>query len=184
MRTTNSHLQTSTEWRYGLPAVLLHWTLAVLLTVMVGLGWYMMSIEDAPNSGWYFDLHKSLGLLVFGLVCARLLWRLTHRPEALPQHLPKWETGIASLTHFLLYICMVLIPLTGALGASFSNKGIAFFGLPLPTFWTANHDIAETFFSIHSAAAWGLIIVVSLHALAGIKHLLINRDNVFQRMWF
>ena len=46
---------------YSSPAKLLHWTLALLLPVQIGMGWYMLSIEDQPGSGWYFALHISLG---------------------------------------------------------------------------------------------------------------------------
>jgi len=28
------------------------------------------------------------------------------------------------------------------------------------------------------------VTVIVLHALAGLKHLLIDKDKVFQRMWF
>lgn len=48
--------------RYSYPAKLLHWTLALLLPVQIGIGWYMLSIEDQPGRDWYFALHISLGL--------------------------------------------------------------------------------------------------------------------------
>ena len=34
----------------------------------------------------------------------------------------------------------------------------------------------------HSVTTWILVGLISLHALAGLKHLLIDRDGVFQRM--
>ena len=70
----------STDWKYAKPAVILHWLLAVLIASLVGVGWYMMSIEDDPGSDWYFNLHKSFGIVVFGLVLLRIIWRGTHRP--------------------------------------------------------------------------------------------------------
>jgi cytochrome b561 len=65
-----------------------------------------------------------------------------------------------------------------------SNKGIVFFGTALPRVLDANHDLAETFFEAHSFTAWILVALVSLHVLAGLKHLLVEKDGVFQRMWF
>ena len=47
---------------YLFPAKFFHWSLALLLPVQIGLGWFMLSIEDQPGSGWYFALHVSLGL--------------------------------------------------------------------------------------------------------------------------
>src|SRR3569833_658332 len=175
--------QTSTDWRYSETAVFLHWLLAVLIAGMAGLGWYMMSIEHAPNAPWYFNLHKSIGLLIFGLVLIRAIWRLGHRPAELPASLPKWEVVAASITQWLMYACMLLQPITGFLGASYSKSGIIFFGIRLPTWRTPNHDTAEQFFEIHETLVWILVALVVLHAAAGLKHLLIDRDRVFQRMW-
>lgn len=172
------------DWHYAPPAVALHWLLAFLIAALVGLGWYMLSIEDRPDSGWYFNLHKSFGLLVFALVLLRILWRFNHKPAELPARLPQWQARFASLTHWLLYACMIVMPVTGFIGASFSKSGVAFFGMKLPVWAAPDHGVAEQFFSIHSIVAWVLVALVALHALAGFKHLLINKDGVFQRMWF
>ncbi|WP_034295270.1 cytochrome b [Herbaspirillum sp. RV1423] len=170
--------------QYSVPAKLLHWILAVLFIGMVGLGWYMMDIEDSPGSDWYFNLHKSIGLLVIGLVILRAAWRLTHRPAPLPMATPSWQIVASTISHWALYALMFALPLIGIIGAAFSKSGLAFFGSPLPRVVTENHDVAEFFFSVHSFAAWILVILVCLHVLAGLKHLLIDKDGVFQRMWF
>ncbi|WP_034294396.1 cytochrome b [Herbaspirillum sp. RV1423] len=170
--------------RYTAPARLLHWTLAILLIGMVGLGWYMMSIEDAPGSDWYFNLHKSVGLLVLLLVLLRAVWRLLHQPAPLPLATPPWQIIASTVSHWVLYALMLALPLIGAIGAAFSKSGLIFFGTPLPRLVAPDHDVAELFFSMHSFAAWILVILVSLHVLAALKHLLIDRDGVFQRMWF
>lgn len=171
-------------WRYGAPAIALHWLLAVLIGGMAGLGWYMMTIEKQPAGPWYFDLHKSAGLTVLALVALRVLWRLFHTPARLPASLPAWEAGLSSVTHRLLYGCMIVMPVTGLLGASYTRSGVKFFGLSLPHWKTPDHDTAELFFSIHSVTVWVLVALVAVHAAAGLKHLLVDRDAVFQRMWF
>lgn len=169
---------------YAAPAKLLHWILAILLIGMVGLGWYMMDIEDSPGSDWYFNLHKSVGLLVIALVVLRAAWRLTHRPAPLPLATPPWQMMASAISHWVLYALMLALPLIGAMGAAFSKSGLIFFGIPLPRLIAPNHDIAELFFSAHSFGAWILVILICVHVLAGLKHLLIDRDGVFQRMWF
>ena len=184
IKASTSYSALNSSWRYGGPAILLHWLLALLLTGMVALGWFMMEIEGTPGSDWYFDLHKSIGLIVATLVLLRLLWRAGHAPQALPAHLPQWQMKFATLTHWLLYAAMVVMPVTGFIGASLSKDGVAFFGLALPVWASPNHDLSEQFFGIHAIAAWVLVAVVALHALAGLKHLLVDKDGVFQRMWW
>ena len=169
---------------YAPLAVVLHWTLAVLITGMVALGWYMMEIEDDPGSIWFFNLHKSIGLVIAGLVLLRLVWRLGHRPAPLPASLPFWQVNVSRATHGLLYAAMIAMPTFGIIGSLLSKKGIVFFGSALPRVFEANHDLAEVFFDAHSFTTWILVVLVSLHVLAGLKHLLVDKDGVFQRMWF
>lgn len=170
------------DWKYGKMAVLLHWSIAVLIAVLLGLGWTMMAIEDDPGSKWYFDLHKSLGLLVLALIVLRIVWRLTHRPAPLPATLPRWQVKLSQWTQGALYLAMLAMPVLGLVGASFSKKGVAFFGIPLPSWAAPNHDTAEQFFGLHGTLAWVLVALIALHAIGGLKHLWVDKDTVFQRM--
>ena len=75
-------------WRYSRPAIFFHWVLAALIPFQIGLGWYMLSIEDTPGSSAYFALHVSLGLTAALLIALRVILRLRNRPAALPATLP------------------------------------------------------------------------------------------------
>lgn len=172
------------RWHYATPAIFLHWTLAILIATLVAVGWYMMSIEDDPGSERFFNLHKSVGIVVFALVLLRIVWRLGHKPAALPPSVPGWEVTASLLAQRLLYACMFLLPIIGFIGASYSKDGIRFFGQQLPRMVAANHDMAERFFGIHVTLAWVMVAIIALHAAGGLKHLLLDKDGVFQRMWF
>jgi cytochrome b561 len=171
-------------WRYGMPAIVLHWVLAVLIAFLVVLGWSMMTVERQPEGPFYFDLHRSFGLLAAVLVALRVGWRFTHGPAALPAKLPRWQVQASSATHWLLYVCMVVLPITGFVGSQYSKAGIRFFGLPLPTWTEPVRSVSHLMFTVHSATVWVLVALVIVHAAAGFKHLLVDRDAVFQRMWF
>ena len=172
------------NWHYALPALVLHWLVALLTVLMAALGWYMVSIEDTPGSGWFFALHKSFGLTVLGLMLLRWLWRTSHRPGPLPASVTVLQARIAAFTHVLLYLCLFLMPLSGALGAAFSKSGLAFFGHALPRIVAPDHAMSERLFGLHGVVLWVLVALLVLHVAAGLKHLLIDRDGVFQRMWF
>jgi cytochrome b561 len=180
---SDANARSPTITRYDLVAVSFHWVLAVLIPGMIALGWYMMSIEKQPGSPWYFNLHKSIGLVIIALVLLRLLWRLTHKPPTLPSTVPGWQATAARWVQWLLYAAMIVMPLVGLTGALFSKGGIKFFGSAIPRLVAPDHGISETFFTAHSFIAWVLVVLISLHVLGGLKHLLIDKDGVFQRMW-
>ena len=182
---SNRHTAASMEqfvWRYSRPAIVLHWALALLLTLTTAVGWIMMAFENEPGSGWIFDMHKSFGLVIASLVAARVVWRLTHRPQALPASVPRWQARLAAAAQGALYVLIVLLPVTGYVGASYSKAGVRFFGWATPRWAVPDHDTAEQFFDVHSVLVWVLVALVSVHVLGALKHLLLDKDGVFQRM--
>jgi len=176
-------MQASTPWRYSTPAIVLHWLLALLIVFMAALGWWMMTVEHEPGGERWFDLHKSIGLVVFTLVLLRILWRIFHRPEPLPAGMARWQVVLAEGVQWLLYVAMVLLPVTGIVGASYSRAGLAFFGTALPRWVEANRATAHQFFEWHETLVWITVVLVVLHAAGAVKHL-VDRDRIFQRMWF
>jgi cytochrome b561 len=172
------------DWRYAPVAVVLHWLLATLIVGMLVLGFYMVAVEDDPGAERWFGLHQTVGLVVFVLVLARAAWRLRHRPAELPASVPRWEVIASRVVQWLLYAGMLLLPVTGFLGSSYSRAGITWFGMQLPRWRAVNRDTAEALFGVHETIVWCMLALVALHALAGLKHALIDRDRVFQRMWF
>ena len=173
----------SPAWRYSTPAIVLHWLLAALIAFMLALGWSMMTVEGEPEGHRWFNLHKSIGLVVLALVALRLLWRLAHRPEPLPAGVPAWQARLSAITQALLYVMMVALPATGVAGAMYSRAGLSFFGTALPHWVAPNRPVAKQFFELHETLVWVLVVFVGLHVAGGLKHLLVDRDQVFARMW-
>ncbi len=184
MNTKDAVFKIKTPWHYDRVSRLLHWLLAIILMGLLALGWYMTSIEDQPDSGKFFNLHKSIGLIAASLILIRLVWRGFHKPASLPATMARWQVKLAQLSHFLLYVCIIIMPMTGFIGASYSKHGVSFFGLTLPTWVSQNKEIAKNLLSAHGLIAWVLAILIAVHVLAAVKHLIIDRDKVFQRMWF
>ncbi len=174
-------------------AKLLHWLIALVIAGMVGLGVYMTDVQgDFQYKLWLYQLHKSFGVTLFALVLIRLAWRQVSPPPAMPADMPAWERRAAKAAHFGLYALMFALPLSGWARVSASPLAIPteVFGLfTLPHIpWLANLP-SETkqawepvFQTTHWAIAWALVAVVAVHALAALRHALILKDDVMQRM--
>ncbi len=170
-------------WHYDTLSRYLHWTVAFFIIGMLSVGIFMVYIADGSNNAVYFSLHKSFGVITGVMILIRILWRLQHKPAPLPGSVAAWQAKLANLMHFMLYACIMIMPLTGYFGSSFGKHGVALFGWPLPQWVTQNPKISEQLFDIHGVVAWILVTLIALHVLAAFKHLIVDKDGVFQRMW-
>ncbi|MEK7679196.1 MAG: cytochrome b/b6 domain-containing protein [Deltaproteobacteria bacterium] len=96
----------STEERYGLVSIALHWTMAVMIIWLFFWGEYMTGLEYTHP--WYHlapSLHKSLGLVVFALLVIRTVWMLINKKPT-PVPMPDWERITAALVqNFFIFFC-------------------------------------------------------------------------------
>jgi cytochrome b561 len=184
------HPTTSPRDSYNTVAIWLHWSMAALIVTNVCLG-FGHEWVDRPASLQMMWFHKSIGLTVLLLAVLRLVWRLTHRIPALPDHMPGWEKWGARLSHWLFYFLMISMPLVGWLMVSASprNAPIPFWGLEapkLPGFATMDMALRKaqthTYGERHEQLAWILIALVALHVLAALRHHFWNKDMVLHHM--
>jgi len=100
--------------RYDTTAISLHWLIAVLLIGLLALGKYMTGLEEAdPLRYTLTQWHKSFGIAVLLLAVVRVIWRLIHKPPALPANTLTFERIGSHLTHLAMYVLMVVIPVSG-----------------------------------------------------------------------
>ncbi|OGI67085.1 MAG: hypothetical protein A2W18_06715 [Candidatus Muproteobacteria bacterium RBG_16_60_9] len=169
---------------YTRTAIALHWILALLVGVMIALGLYMTDLpRNTPDRGWYFNLHKSLGLAAAAIILLRVVWRLRFTPPPHSLATPPWQAAAAMISHLALYACMVIMPLAGYLGSAFNKYGVKFFGVALPNWAWDDPRLREIFVTVHHWTARLLIALIVVHIAAALYHA-VRRDGVFRRMWF
>ena len=128
-----SSARQSTTAGYTHTAIALHWLIAIALAGTFALGLYMHELPLSPQKLKFYSWHKWAGVTIFLFVILRLVWRLGHRPPALPFLMPAWQRLAAEATHVLLYVLMFAVPLSGWLMSSAKGFQTVWFGvLPLP----------------------------------------------------
>lgn len=170
--------------RYTTPAIVLHWTIAVLIVGMLGVGTWMTDLKVSPTKISLYTWHKWMGLTVLLLVLIRLGWRLRHSAPALPAGLPNWQLLAAKMSHIALYVLMLAMPITGWLQNSAAGFPLTWFGLFKVPALIARDKASFAFWQqTHEVLAMVLMVLIAVHLLAAIKHAL-ARDGVFSRIWF
>jgi cytochrome b561 len=178
----DAQAQASGHERYTLPAIALHWIMALLLTGQVAVGLYMVELpKRTPEVATFYGLHKSIGLVALMLVTIRLWWRMrAQAPAAL--HTSAKQERAATSVHRLLYACMLLIPLTGFVGSNFGKHPVKFFGYALPHLGWDSPVVQAFFRYTHTAFVWLLCVLVALHLLGVILHLVTSGAAILRRM--
>lgn len=178
--------------RYTTGAIVLHWTIAILVLVQLVGGYAMTDILD-QNSPTQFDvyqLHKSFGITILLLTIARILWRLFNPPP--PEHpsVSRLERVLAHIVHFLFYALLLIVPLTGWViitVAPIQLDTVLFFAdfLPFPHLPflaslpdATRHAIEETGEGAHGFLAYTMLALVGLHVAGALKHQFAHRGYI------
>jgi cytochrome b561 len=175
--------------RYGPVAMLLHWVLAAMIVVSLGVGLYMTGLPLSPLRIKLYSWHKWAGIAILLLSALRLLWRLGHPPPALPApmaaRMPRWQRASYRLGQRLMYLLFFAVPLLGWAYSSALGVPVVWFGvLPLPDFVPVDRELAEALLQpLHKYSAFTLAGATLLHVAAALKHHWIDRDGLLQRMW-
>ena len=161
----------------------LHWLMAVLFIVNVGIGYYASTIPAgvAPRPA-LLDVHKSIGVTLFVLVLIRLIWRWTHPHPPLPTQFGPATRIASAVVHGVLYILMLGMPLSGYIDSIAGGHPFLWFGLfPVPILLERNKSLGDLGEKMHLVGAYAVYALVSLHIAAALWHGF-RRDGVLSRM--
>jgi cytochrome b561 len=173
----------NTESRYSTVSIALHWVMVVLL-ILVYATIEFRGIFPKGSGGRTLikEAHFMLGLTVFVLVWLRLFARsLGVAPKIVPA-LPNWQVLLSRLTHWALYLFMIGMPIFGWLIVSAEGHSVLFYGIELPPLIGENKELAKQIEGWHVLGGTVGYWLIGLHALAGIYHHYVQRDNTLLRM--
>jgi cytochrome b561 len=175
------------EPRYTAVAIAVHWLLALIILGAFAVGVYMTDLPFSPQRLKLYNWHKWAGITFLMFTVLRLVWRVTHRPPALPvavvNAMPGWQTRAYHATHHLMYLLFFAVPLIGWAYSSAAGFPIVWFGqIPLPDLLPVDKALAELIKPFHQLSALCLVALAGLHVAAALKHQWIDRDGLLLRM--
>ncbi|KJV80958.1 prokaryotic cytochrome b561 family protein [Rickettsia hoogstraalii str. RCCE3] len=106
-------LLTNTENSYGLIAKFFHWIMSIIVIVMLVVGFLMDNYIEPPLKWQLYGIHEATSIVVLSLVIIRLLWKFYNANVLLPTDLPNWQKKAANININLLYLLMLLMPISG-----------------------------------------------------------------------
>ena len=162
-------------------AIALHWATAVLVfaNFLLAQTWDWFA---KPTKGLMEDAHMSFGVLLAGVIVARIIWRW------LPGHqvtsiAAGWVRLASKGTHYVLYLLLIA---EAGLGFAFrwgAGRPMAFFGTGIPPLiGEMARPLRRQLREFHEWIGWAIIVLALLHAAAALYHHYVLKDRVLRRM--
>ena len=159
-----------------------HWLVVVLLAIEFAVGWLMPGIDESVTPAQLMNFHMSFGIAILAVMFLRFVWRFKQPVFAKEPGTPHWQEAIGSLTHYLLYIVVIALPLTGWWLASAHGWPVTLFNLftlPPLVSGSGTEQLADV---VHIGTGVVVLGLIGLHVLAALYHYFILKDRVLQRM--
>jgi cytochrome b561 len=179
---------------YSPVAKVLHWLVAlgvvallVLGTIMTRLGFSIQTTIDL------YQVHKSIGILVFVMMLGRLTWRVVSTPPGTPEGMDPARHTVALAIHGALYALLLTLPAVGWLqvsAAPIAFPTVLFGSIEVPPLqalaglpYEQRVEWSHLFSAIHRWMAWTMAALAGMH-IAGALIPQANGRRSLRRMWW
>lgn len=172
----------NTKNNYGKIARAFHWSIAILMIGMLFMGKFFGIF---PLDWNVMMFHKSTGLLILFLTSLRFIWKILSVKPAYSIEIPCWMRFVASFTHFILYLGLFFMPLSGWIMSKLEYP-ITFYNLFTLPHLTSSADKSLRHFAheVHEIFPNILIVLITLHIVAALYHHFKMKDNTLRKMLF
>jgi cytochrome b561 len=171
----------NTSNTYGLLAKLFHWVTFIALIIQIPFGLYLVELEFSDRRIDLENVHILVGISIFYLVLVRLIWKLFNPSPKSEHNFFKGQNLIAKTNHFLLYVSIFAITISGALKKLYMGETLNFL-LFKYGFDKDNFQLADIYYEVHIYANYLLIALITLHILAVIAHHILFKDKIIKKI--
>ena len=167
--------------RYGLLAKLFHWITFIALMAQVPFGFYLVGLEFSDRRIDLENIHILIGISVFYFVLIRLIWKLFNPIPKSEHSFFRGQALIAKANHFLLYLSIFSITISGVLKKLYMGEKLNFFIFQF-AFKESNFQLSDSFYTLHIYANYLLVALVSVHIIATVVHHVFFKDKILKKM--
>jgi cytochrome b561 len=180
--------------QYGPTARVLHWLTVLLVIAAWAMARFGEQLFDEGIDALHtataigLGLHLWAGLAVLGVAVFRFRWRIANRPpppevNEFGRWLISWTDPSARVTHYVLYVLLLVVPIFGMLLLFSEGKLLSAFGLAdIAPWFKTTRGIAHRLRQLHIVLANVLVIVAIFHAATAVLHYAVFGDSTLARM--
>lgn len=161
----------------------LHWLMGLLIIGLFVVGFIMVDMAPGESKWSIYGFHKSFGFLVLVFFFVRLSARLMTPPNIVDHSVSNLHYMLIKLSVPVLYIIMLMMPLSGFIMSDAGGYAVSFFGLfEVPSLFKGMKSLGETASWVHHNLAPFAAGIVVLHMMGAFFHHFILKDDTLTRM--
>lgn len=169
--------------KYAAPQIFLHW----LVLIFVILAYASMELKGFFPKGsdyraFFSIFHFSLGFSILVLMIVRLLIKQMYIKPGITPEPPVLQKVVAKITHGLIYVMFISLPILGILSLYFSGNEWSLFGINMPESYAPDIPLQKKLKSTHEFIANTGYYIIGLHVAASLFHHYFLHDNTLIRM--
>jgi len=176
--------------RYSLLQRLIHWAVAicVVFVLPMGLTLGVLGFDGVKNTfgmeatNFIYKYHKTFGVIILGLMTLRLAVRLVLGKPEYDEPLPSVSRVASGISHWLLYVLLLIQPVLGWTATSAGGFPIEFFNWKLPALLAKDPALSKSLYAVHGTFGLLLLVLITIHISAALAHRYMLRDTVMKRM--
>lgn len=173
----------NTEKQWGIVQQTLHWVVVLAVVIQLNIGFNLWRMTpDNPQWQKTLPIHAGIGFVILALMLYRLYWRRKHAVPKLPDTLTPGEKALAHATHYGLYGLLIAMPIVGYFLVSSHGHPVPFFNAQIPALIGENKILQHSLKGMHFLGAMALVLLLSMHIFAALRHAWSLRDGVMERM--
>ena len=160
-----------------------HWATVVIVLGLLTTALMHAQLHDAETRVLLLRIHRSLGVTVWLVTAARLLWRTTQAElPPFPVEMTRLHRAFVTMGEYCLYALLVIQPMTGFAATVARGRAFPLFWWEVQPLMPRYPALEDALFLAHRVGAWALIILITGHAAAALIHHFVLRDEVLARM--
>ena len=166
---------------YGILAKLFHWITFVILIAQIPFGFYLVGLEFSDRRIDLENIHILIGITVFYITLFRLIWKFLNTSPSETRSFFKGQVFIGKANHFLLYLSIFTITISGILKKLYMGETLNFIFFKYG-FKKDNFVLADSYYEVHIYANYLLLALVALHILAVVVHHVFFKDKILKKI--
>ena len=143
---------------YGLLAKLFHWVTFIFLIAQVPFGFYLVGLEFSDERIELENIHILIGITIFYITLFRLIWKFFNPRPSETRSFFKGQVFIGKANHFLLYLSIFTITISGILKKLYMGETLNFIFFKYG-FEKDNFVLADAYYEVHIYANYLLSLI-------------------------